>query len=104
MAIESSAPSTPSHQDIALIHDGAWKAQVGVGLAKYQRSVVGILDVLDRGHEQVAGLTRASGAAVKQIGTLLISPKRLKLLVRRVMPHHGLETVRGVIFVCVAIS
>ena len=37
-------------------------------------------------HEQVAGLARASGATVEQIGTLLINPERLKLLVRRVMP------------------
>ena len=76
------------------VHDGVWEAEVSVGLAKYQRPVMRMLDVLDGSHEQVAGFARAGRATVEQIGTLLISPKRLQLLVRGIMPPPRIRDCR----------
>ena len=63
------------------VHDSTWQAEIGIGLAEYQRPVVRVVNVLYRSHEQVTRLARASGATVEQVRAFLINPERLKLLI-----------------------
>ena len=75
IGVAKSSALNPIPPGYRTVHDGVWEAEVSVGLAEYQRPVVRILDVLDGSHEQVAGLTRSSGAAVEQVWAFLVAPE-----------------------------